>query len=330
MLQLKNNTPFAAAIALFPDERGIDTLYTLVKASFSFFPQLSLLPEQPEPQKKDEYSGVPGESALILASDYHTGKSATDILVTGSAFSPEGQPVRQLDVNFNVADLHKTLRIFGDRHWESGRFSPPEPFTEMPLVYERAFGGTLLLDGVVHRLEERNPVGAGFTGDLAADEIIGWPLPNLENPRQLITNFRDRPEPACFAPVAPHWRPRVTFAGTYDEQWQQNRAPYLPEDYHPRFMNCAPPDQIYSGFLQGGEPVLIRGMHPRGDLNFSLPRVNLTNRVFAAGQETAAPFVLETVHLEPNQLKLSLVWRSAFRCDKRSTKIDQISVTMAR
>ena len=330
MLQLKNDTPFAAAIAVFPNEDGIDTLYTIVKGTFVFFPHLALAPQQAEPQKKDEYSGEPGESSLIIASDYHTGKAGTDIVMTGSACSLDMQEVSEMDVRLEVAGLRKTVRVFGDRTWERGRATLAKPFTQMPLTYERAFGGTLMVDGQLHQHEERNPVGLGFCGDLTAADVELWSLPNLENPQQLIRRPDIRPAPACFAPVAPYWYPRTTFAGTYDENWQRNRAPYLPEDYQPRFMNMAPEDQIFPECLQGGEPVSIVGMHPMGELSFHLPRVTLTNHVQMQKQEVVAPFVLETVHLQPNQLQLSMVWRSALPCDKKLRTIRQVSVGMSR
>jgi hypothetical protein len=34
MLQLRNTTPFAPDMFLFPDERGVDTLYVALKATF--------------------------------------------------------------------------------------------------------------------------------------------------------------------------------------------------------------------------------------------------------------------------------------------------------
>jgi len=330
MLQLKNNTLFAADIALFPNEQGVETLYTIVKGTFNFFPKLSLAPVQPQPQKKDEYSGEPGHSSLVIASDYHTGKAGTDIVMTGSAFAADGQEVHQLDVSLQVGNMHKVVRVFGDRVWERGRITQAKTFTEMPLTYEHAFGGTLLWDGELHQQEDRNPVGLGFSGDLTDQDVETWPLPNLENPAQPIQHFAARPTPACFAPIAPHWHPRATFAGTYDEHWQRNRAPYLPEDYQPRFNNNAPDDQIYEDFLLGGEPVFISGMHPVGDLNFNLPQVNLINRIQIQEREMVIPFQLETVHLQPNQLQVSMVWRSAVACDKHARKIRQISVSMSR
>lgn len=330
MLQLKNNTPFAAAIAVFPNEQGIDTLYTIVKATFVFFPRLSLAPVQADPQKKDEYLGEPGESSLMIASDYHTGKAGTDVVMTGSACSPDMQEATHLDVSLGLEGICKTVRVFGDRYWERGRPTRAKPFTQMPLTYERAYGGILLIDGEEHQREKRNPVGTGFYGDLATEEVEGWSLPNLENPRQLMSHPNTQPGPACFAPVAPSWSPRINYAGTYDEYWQKNRAPYLPEDYQPRFMNAAPEDQIFRNALKGGEPVSIRGMHPMGELNFHLPRVTLTHQVQMLNNEMSAPFVLETVHLQPNQLQLSMVWRSALPCDKKLRSIRQVNVGMSR
>lgn len=302
----------------------------LSKQLLFFFPRLSLVPQQVEPQQKDEYWGEPGESSLAIASDYHTGKAGTDFVITGSACSHDMQEVSQMDVSLDVAGLHKTIRVFGDRVWERGRPTHPQPFTQMPLTYERAFGGTLLVDGQVHRYEEANPVGVGFCADLTETDVEGWPLPNMEYPNYLMDRHNARVPPAGFAPVAPYWHPRTAFSGTYDEYWQRHRAPYLPEDYQPRFMNMAPEDQIFPEFLRGGEPVSILGMHSMGELNFQLPKVELVNRVQMQSRELKASFDLETVHVYPNQLQLSMVWRSAFPCGRHSRTIRQISVNMSR
>lgn len=330
MLQLKNNTPFAASIALFPNERGIDTLYTMVKASFNIGKQWTLLEKQVEPQKEDVYWGEPEASSLRQASDYHTGKAATDIVMIGSACVPDGQLARQMNVDLMLGNIAKTIRVIGNRVWDDGRISAPEPFSEMPLVFERAFGGRDLIDGQLRGAEARNPIGTGFAGKRKAAEMNGVALPNLECPEHLIQDIQDAPIPMCFAPVAPSWQPRINYAGTYDEQWQTQRAPYLPDDYSPRFMNCAPPDLICSEFLSGGEPVRITGMHPSGELNFNLPQVKLRNKVSVAGKENVGEFVLESVILNPNELQLALVWRSAFVCGKKAAQLEQISVSLMR
>lgn len=331
MLQLKNNTPFQAGFTVFPNENAVDTLYIMVKATFVIGAQWTLAGVQAPLQQGDEYWGEPAKTSLRLSSDFHTGKPATDILMMGSACAPGQRPVRQLDVGLQVGSVSKVIRVFGDRFWQLDRISQPEPFVTMPLVYERAFGGQDLVNGnTLRAAETKNPVGCGFAGQKHPSELNGSPLPNLEYPSQLIRDYRDRPEPACFAPIAPNWHPRADFAGTYDELWQQTRAPYLPKDYQPRFMNVAPVDLIYPGYLRGGEAVRIVGMHPDGDLNFTLPYVNLVNKVVIAGQEHSAPFAMETLLLNPNQQELSMVWRAALPCDKKLTKIEHISVSLSR
>ena len=42
MLQLDNQTPFKATIALLPDRFGIDTLFVIVKATVTLRPTLAL------------------------------------------------------------------------------------------------------------------------------------------------------------------------------------------------------------------------------------------------------------------------------------------------
>lgn len=331
MLQLKNNTPFVATFTFFPNENAVDTLYIMVKATFLIGEKWVLASSQMPLQKGDEYWGEPVISSLRLSSDYHTGKPATDILMTGSACAPDQRPLRQMDVGIQVGSVSKVVRVFGDRFWNNDQITQPEPFVTMPLVYERAFGGQDLINGeALRETEIRNPVGRGFAGQKHQTELKGLPLPNLECPDNLIRDYRDRPAPACFAPIAPNWQPRASFAGTYDDVWQQTRAPYLPDDYDPRFMNVASPDLIYPGYLQGGEAVRIIGMHPAGDLGFNLPRVKLSNKVLVAGQEITSPFDMETLLLDPNHRQLSMVWRASLPCDKKLTKIQQISVSLSR
>lgn len=330
MLQLQNNTPFAASMALFPDEEAVDTLYVIVKAGFDVSDKLILADEQPPPLAADEYWSEPGKSSLKRATDFHIGKPATDIIMQGHACAPNKQEVTQLDVQLSVGHLDKSVRIYGNRQWRNGQMTRPTVFKTMPMVYEKAYGGVHFVDGKLKEAEARNPVGRGFAGSRKADEMDGVPLPNLEDPNNLIRSPEDQPVPACFAACAPNWLPRAGYAGTYDEIWQTTRAPYLPQDFDKRFLNVAHPDLIYPGFLQGGEPVRITNMHPSGELKFEVPRVSLLARVLVAGKEETPDFHLETLMLEPNQMKVSLLWRAAVRCDKKALKISEVIISMRR
>lgn len=328
MLQLDNSTPFAAAMALFPDPDAIDTLYVIVRASFDIGPRWTLADEQPPPVEADVYWGEPETSSLKYASDYHVGKPGTDIVMLGRACAADRRAVTELDVSLSVGELRKTIRVYGDRHWRNGAISAPLPFETMPLVYEKAFGGKYLVDGEIESVDERNPVGCGYAGQRSAEKMEAVPLPNLEDPNHLIASISDRPPPAGFGFYAPAWKPRVAFAGTYDAVWQKERAPFLPRDFDRRFLNMAHPDLICRYFLQGGERVTIHGMHPDGVLDFELPRITLKSRIRRSGRDHAADFVLETLLLEPNQYRLSMVWKAAHPCARGAQEIERIRVAL--
>ncbi len=330
MLQLHNSTPFAANMALFPNEEAIDTLYLLVRGTFNIGKQWTLADEQLPPIEADEYWTEPGKSSIKQASDYHIGKSSSDIIMLGHAFAPDGEDVHQLDVSLAFGQVHKTVRVFGDRHWQDGRISPSQPFKTMAMVYEKAYGGVHIVGGEVAAIEARNPVGRGYAGQRKVEEMNGVPLPNLEDPNDLISDLKQQPVPACFGVSAPHWLPRSTYAGTYDDAWQNQRAPYLPTDFDRRFFSMAHPDLIYPEFLKGGESVEISNMHPSGTIKFNLPAVNLDTDVAIAGESLQPEFNLETVIIEPNRLKLSMVWRAALQCDKRALQISDVKISMAQ
>ena len=328
MLQLHNSTPFKAGMALFPNEDAIDTLYVMVKATFNMGAQLTVADEQVPLHEADVYWTEPGKSSVKYAGDYHIGKPATDIIMLGHACAPGQQETTRLDVSLAIGQVNKTVTVFGDRQWKEGRITSPTSFKTMPMVYEKAYGGIHVVNGEIAEADARNPVGRGFAGARKGEEMNGVPLPNLEDPAQLIGTPSDTPTPACFGASAPYWQPRAAYAGTYDEQWQTGRAPYLPEDFDKRFCNAAHPDLVYPGYLQGGEPVQISSMHPNGILKFDVPRVGLLSRVTLAGNEVTPEFNLETLVLEPNQLRMSLVWRAALLCDKRALKISDVRIAM--
>lgn len=330
MLQLHNNTPFAANMALFPDEAAIDTLYLLVRATFNIGEQWTLADEQLPPIEGDEYWTEVEKSSIKQASDYHTGKLCSDIIMIGHACAPDGKEVSQLEVTLKVGQVHKIVRVFGDREWQDGRITLSKPFKTMAMVYEKAYGGIHIVDGEVVAIEARNPVGQGFAGQRTVEEMNGIPLPNLEDPENLISEVDQQPMPACFAICAPHWLPRSAYAGTYDDAWQSGRAPYLPQDFDKRFFSMAHPELVYPGFLQGGEAVEIINMHSDGVINFKVPYIKLNADVTVEEDSVQPPFNLETLLIEPNQLKLSLIWRAAIQCDKKRLKIGDVKINLVR
>lgn len=330
MLQLKNLSPFAPAIAVFPNAEGVDTLYVVVKGTFTLTPSVTIAERQLPPQRSDEYWGEPGRSSLKYASELHLGKPGTDVALVGSARSATG-PVEQMLVTLGVGARTKSVRVFGDRVWSFlGSPSAPQPFEVMPLVWERAFGGTLTLEDGRTLAEERNPVGVGFAGPRSSADSVGHKLPNLEDPLQPLSSATERVPPAGFGFVAPSWMPRRGWAGTYDRAWQKRRAPYLPRDFAARFFQCATPDLIFDEPLVGGEPVLLAGVSEAPALRLVLPRCELRVAVRVAGRQVEPSPRLETVLFEPDEHRFTLTWRAEHVCDKEVLRVDQVLVELLR
>lgn len=327
MLQLKKNIPFEAGITVFPDQQGVDSLIVSIKATFLLNGKVDIAAEQSPLIYADEYWGEPGQSSLKLASEMHLLKPATDIVLLGHAQAPNRRSVHQLNVTLMVGNLKKIVRIFGDRQWMSSRPTAPMPFETMPLIYERAFGGLHQIDDEV-LFEPRNPVGKGFAGKRKNAELEKLPLPNIEDPHHLLSSPGDRPAPAGFGYIAPSWAPRKLYAGTYDEKWQKHRAPYLPDDFNPRFFNAAHPELVYPVFLQGGEPVQVVNASPYGPLGFTLPVCRMEAVVNIAGKKEKPPLNLETLLIEPDQLRFSMLWRGIVTCDKKALEIEQIDIDL--
>jgi hypothetical protein len=331
VLQLKNKTPFKATILPLPDADGIDTVYTVVKGTFAIGRETALAEEQVPVTLADEHYGEPGASSIRRPSDMCLGKPGTDVVLIGSAWAPGGRPVWQMDVSVRVGPLSKSIRVSGDRVWESGpsgaAISWLAPFEQMPLVWERAFGGQDETDaGPV--VEPRNPVGCGFRAPHGTKRVQGLRVPNLEDPATPISSPSGSPAPVCFGPVGSHWQPRCSFAGTYDEVWQKQRAPYLPTDFDSRFFQIAPAGLIAPSHLNGGEPVDVRGATPSGVLSFPLPttRLQVNYRLDSAVQSRTAE--LNTVIIEPDEGRLVMVWHAALRCDKKVLKVQEIEVAL--
>jgi len=236
--------------------------------------------------------------------------------VHGHAHAPRGRPVTTLDVGFRVGPVQKLLKVTGHRTWQRGAITSPEPFTRMPMTYERAFGGfdTRTRETASPQWDVRNPVGTGYVA--SGTPIDGTRLPNIEYANQLVTRGKDRPAPAGFGPICSHWQPRAGFAGTYDERWEQERQPLLPEDFDDRYYQCAPADQQSPTFLRGGEPVVLLNLTPEGELRFDLPRVHLGLETFFTTRERRRHEhpSLHTVTIEPDVMRVQVVWQTSLPC----------------
>jgi len=329
---LDNQTPYAAERNWVLDKNAAKSWVVAIKATFDILPDgtTKVADKQEEPLYGEEYLGEPGKSSIRYDADLVGPKKKTDVILNGHAYAPAGKPVTETTVTMKVHTITKQLRVFGDRRWERGvlglSMAPPEPFEKMPLIYERAFGGwdTKPEKPADQRLEARNPIGAGFA--IAAEHLVDQPLPNVEDPKHLISSWRDRPPPAGFGVVASYWIPRLKYGGTYDDKWQKERLPLLPEDFDERFFQSAPEDQQVPGFLRGGEQVELTNLSPEGQLKFRLPRI-YPGFVTRFGRDRVDHGArLHTVILEPDHPRVIMVWHTSLPCP--NSRVDYLDQTV--
>lgn len=333
MLQFRKPDGCEGTVFLAPDPDGVDHLYAILKATFDIGDGLRLSDEQVPVQCEPEYHGDPETSSIRLPSDISLIKPGTDIVLVGHAHAPHGRPVPWMDTSLTVGVVSRHVRVFGDRVWESSGVgytaSSPQPFTAMPLVWERAYGGADV-DGATPVSESRNPVGVGFHHRRGESSITGTPLPNLEDPQDPIRDWSTPVTPACYGAIAPHWEPRRSFAGTYDAEWERSRAPILPRDFDPRFFQVAAPTLIANRYLRGDEPVATTGTSPAGTLKFALPGLGFDVTCTLDGTPNVTAALLDTVVIEPDLARVVLTWRAAFECDKRALRISEVSAARRR
>ena len=333
MWAITNTTPLSADRAWVRDRDGSEVWLVAVKGTFLIREngKMKLAQKQEPVCLAPVYMGKPGASSLRYDFDLVHRKLGTDVLVHGHALAPQSRAATRVSVGFRVADITKELIVFGSRFWRSSAIgmvmTDPEPFERIPVVWERAFGGSA--DPQRQTWDPRNPVGTGYVEKRTHAD--GIRLPNVEHPSALIRSWRDRPPPGGFGPIDRHWPPRAKYAGTYDEAWQNSRKPLVPEDFDDRYYQCAPPDQQTRGFLRGGEQMEIWNMTPGGRLSFQLPRIAVSFQTFFSdGSVEHHRGQLLTVVAEPFVPRVIMIWQSRLPCHHKVLKLMETRVTTKR
>ncbi|MEJ7730194.1 MAG: DUF2169 domain-containing protein [Polyangiaceae bacterium] len=284
--------PFSVGTLVWRSPRGDWTLTTCVKATFRLEHgrDLGLHPTQ-DPVSGERRFGDAEHASLQAPGDLVPFKPRADVCLVGHAFAPTGQAVEALVARLSVGEVDKAIGLIGNRTWKEGPdgFEPsaPEPFTKMPLRYERAARAP------------DNPVGL----DLAAAPTAGaLALPNLEpvedDPGGHIIGF---------GPIAPEWQPRRELLGGHAPP---QAGTQVPEGFDFGFFNASPRDQQVD-LLRANARVVLENLHPRhARLETRIPAVKpKAFFVDSAGRANEIALRCDTVWIDTDRGVLALTWR---------------------
>ena len=343
-------SPEVKAIVQGKDDEGQPIFSLLVKRTYDIRPGGRVVrAEKPRSFAKiDEYydDGDPEWTTVKHENELAPFKLATDVVVIGKAYAPDGKPVPELDVTVEVAAFRKTLRVTGDRHCiyrpnASPEFSEPVGFTEMSVRYDRAYGGR---DRVSNPNEPfyypRNNLGLGVILKNRKETLEGLPLPNIEDPGDLLTADRvvieqpdlwsGQPLPDGLGWFQRTWYPRCSFAGAFpgdvdiDTVLREETLGLVPKGQialSRQFKLPAFDVRFYSGasrglvlpFLSGEESLRLTNLTPAGALLFQLPGETPSMMLdIGLGEHELRPF-LHTVCVRLEEMQVDMVWRGADR-----------------
>lgn len=318
MWSLNNKTPYVAERGWIRDSNGAEVWIVAVKATYDILPDGTTRLSSHQQAVNSGPVMYPDSDELNYDTDLGPEKKATDIIINGYAWAPEGKPVTSLAVGCKVGSICRLAYVYGDRIRGSEDWDAPQAFKKMPLRYDRMTSGT------VAEGDDVNPLGISISEE---PQVGISRLPNIE----FVAG--NGGEHIGFGPVPRHWPERLRFAGTYDQHWQQTRSPLLPADLDSRFWQIAPVSQYAGGKLRGGEIVTLANMTPptftgAQIISFAVPRLSLNLRTrFLDGSNQSHRATLHTLIIEPDHPRISVVWHSALPCHRLVNQLDTTFIT---
>lgn len=345
-MKIKNARLFPTALAFGKTAEGASFLSVIIKGTFKLEnggPARVAEKQLPIFTADEPYNPKDPASPLKLESDLVPFKPRTDVILVGHAYAAYGRPAKVVDVEIEVGPIHKKLRVFGGRAWSFPSeqvdaipyIAGPAEFVKMPLTWDRAFGGVdktaPLIAGnpPIKPWCERNYLGKGFCGARTVASIHNTPLPNIEDPDDLIRTWDSRPRPAGCGFFPRNSRPRADWFGTYDDKWKAERAPEMPLDFRFDAYNGADLSMQAGPYLVGNERVrLVNVMSNQPTLQCWLPGIK--PRVAARiptrdSRELVA--CLDTVVIVPDRAEAIIVWRATLAVESAGAKeVDDLRI----
>ena len=326
-----NETGMAAGWTLGFERDGRELLVIVVKGTYTLPSDgrsPTLAETQSELTKADEFLGEPGLSATLRETDYSPRKLKCDVLLNGSAYSPDRHPAKAVEVVLRVDSMRKSFYVFGERRWRDFFLPPsgPEPFLRTAFSYGTAYGGSDCNQDQPDKVRTYadNPVGIGYHPIRRPSTLTHELLPNTSDNKFPIADIKGRFRPMALGPIGRNVPPRYKFAGTYDKKWLEEEAPIWPADFSYEYFQCAPKEQQLP-FLTGGEQVELVNLTPSGYLSFELPtrKIPVTCIPYRHADVTTE-CVCDTLFFEPDLGIFSMTWRASIPLRRNLFELKQV------
>ena len=344
-MKIKNARLFPTAIAFGKTAEGAPFLSVIIKGTFKLEngrPARAAEKQLPIFTADEPYDPKDPASPLKLESDLVPFKPRTDVILVGHAYAPYGRPAKVVDVEIEVGPVRKRLRVFGDRAWSFPSdqvdafpyIAGPAEFVKMPLTWDRAFGGIDKTAPIIQGNPpikpwcERNYLGKGFCGARTVASIHNTPLPNIEDPDDLIRTWDSRPRPTGCGFFPRNSRPRSDWCGTFDDKWKAERAPDMPADFRFDAYNGADLSMQVTPYLVGNERVRLTNVNAaRPVIDGWLPGTAAQIHYTQLGERREAPAQLDTVLLASDFELLLVVWRGTLLVNRADAgDVDEVRI----
>ena len=142
------------------------------------------------------------------------------------------------------------------------------------------------------------------------EQAVDQPLPNLENPQQLIEKWDDRPDSVGTAPYSREWELRVMNGTEMDDSNPNN--PVL-KRMKPTLFNNAHPNLIVTDELTADDQVTITNTSPSGQIQFRLPAMQQHVHIRLGKRHLVFPMHLEQIAVFGDDQKVLLSYRCCYR-----------------
>ncbi|MDI1446202.1 DUF2169 domain-containing protein [Polyangium sp. 6x1] len=306
-MEVVSLSPLPVASMIWQSGPGAWTLTFVAKATCQIQPGKSPLASAQEPVHEEDCHWDDDDArSLFAASDLVPLKPRVDVTLVGSAFAPQGQPVRSLFARLIIGDLDKSIEVHQDRTFTAdGALVEGPRFSRMSLAYERAAGGP----------DTTNPVGVRAD---VRDSFGRLKLPNLQSPGLLISSASTLIAPVGFGPVAPGWPLRRGKLGRYAASFTPHSliAAPLPDDLDRSFFNVAPGDQQLAELAEDAR-VVLENMHPQiPRLVTNLPGLRPRAVLEARGGAHVLPLRCDTLWIDTDRQIATLTFRGRMQLER--------------